>query len=180
LPFVTLEQALRSRLSRIEEPQTSRLIAELSGARKRGYLRKYELLLACRWKSPRSLPLVRRNSDERVRTVTGTAFGTRSEGEKISRLTHLSGVSIPTASAILTLTDPRRYGVIDIRVWQLLFALGCVDRKPGGVGFRPDHWVDFLRILRSAARRFGVGARDVERTLFRIHREYHEGLLYNR
>ena len=47
-------------------------------------------------------------------------------------LTSLAGVSVPVASAILTLIDPRRYGVLDIRVWQLLVALGVMDGKPAG------------------------------------------------
>lgn len=39
------------------------------------------------------------------------------------------------ASSILMLTNPNRYGVIDIRVWQLLFKMGSVTRNPEGIGF---------------------------------------------
>ena len=42
-------------------------------------------------------------------------------------LTGLRGVGVPMASAILTLLDPRRYGVLDIRAWQLLFAIRSVS-----------------------------------------------------
>jgi hypothetical protein len=31
------------------------------------------------------------------------------------------------ASALLTLLDPKRYGVIDIRVWQLLHRMGTSE-----------------------------------------------------
>jgi len=37
------------------------------------------------------------------------------------------GVSVPMASALLTLLDPKRYGVIDIRIWQLLHRMGTSE-----------------------------------------------------
>jgi hypothetical protein len=82
------------------------------------------------------------------------------------------------ASAILTLLDPRRYGVIDIRVWQLLYKLGVVAQKPSGTGFNFNNWYRFLMIVRYFARKLRVNARDIERTLFVVHREYQKGRLY--
>jgi hypothetical protein len=82
------------------------------------------------------------------------------------------------ASAILTLVDPRRYCVIDIRVWQVLYALGAVAQKPNGVGFTFNNWCRFLMIVRYFARKLGVDARDIERTLFIVHRTYQKGRLY--
>ena|SRR2546427_12023878 len=52
----------------------------------------------------------------------------------LALLVGLKGVRVPMASAILTLIDPRRYGVIDIRVWQLLYAIKSVQQLPGGRG----------------------------------------------
>ena len=82
------------------------------------------------------------------------------------------------ASAILMLLDPKRYGVIDIRVWQLLHQVGTVTRNPRGVGFNFKNWYQFLVILRHLAKKLGVSARDVERTLFIVHKEYQAGRLY--
>ena len=90
----------------------------------------------------------------------------------------LQGVGVPMASSILMLIDPRRYGVIDIRVWQLLHAAGAVTGKPAGSGFSANNWRQFLAVLRSLTGRFGVNARDVERALFRAHQEYQQGRLY--
>lgn len=84
------------------------------------------------------------------------------------------------ASAILMLLDPRRYGVIDIRVWQLLHAVGTVTKKPKGVGFSFANWYQFLMIIRHFAREFRVKARDVERALFLAHRDHQKGTLYTR
>lgn len=90
----------------------------------------------------------------------------------------LHGVSVPMASAILTLVDPSRYGVLDIRVWQLLFAMDSVSTNPRGVGFTFKNWHDYLRRLRDHAREMGVSARTVERTLFEYHRKVQQGKLY--
>jgi hypothetical protein len=85
---------------------------------------------------------------------------------------------VPTASAILTLIEPKRYGVIDIRVWQLLHALGAVGACPAGRGFGPAHWEQFLRLLRGHARALGTTPRLVELTLFYYHRTVQTGRLY--
>ena len=82
------------------------------------------------------------------------------------------------ASAILTLTNPQRYGVIDIRVWKVLYRLGSVSTRPSGVGFDFKHWYRYLVILRHHAKRIGADVRAVERTLFFHHRRYARGNLY--
>jgi len=87
-------------------------------------------------------------------------------------------VSVPTASAILTLIEPRRYGVLDIRVWQLLHALGAVEACPAGRGFGAAHWEQFLRLLRAQARARRTTPRLVELTLFHYHRTVQTGQLY--
>ena len=95
-------------------------------------------------------------------------------------LLQLQGVSVPMASALLTLLDPKRYGVIDIRVWQLLYAVGAVSENPRGVQFSLKNWLRFLAILRHHASRLGVTARDIERALFAAHRANQQGRLYER
>jgi hypothetical protein len=82
------------------------------------------------------------------------------------------------ASAILMFLDPKRYGVIDIRAWQLLHAVGAVTGNEKGVSFTLGHWLQFLGILRQLASRLGVTAREVELTLFNVHRARQEGTLY--
>ena len=82
------------------------------------------------------------------------------------------------ASAILMLLNPRRYGVIDIRVWQLLHELGAVTKKPKGIGFNLNNWYQFLMIIRHFSRKLRVTARDIERALFVAHQRYQKGRLY--
>jgi hypothetical protein len=176
--YARLETVIRRHLSTEEDEGTARLCRELRDARARGYLTRSELVAVCRWKSPRAIHHVRANSPKRVRAATASALGTRSEPRRLESLLRLRGVSVPMASAVLTLIDPRRYGVIDIRVWQLLHARGAVTRNAAGVGLSAGNWRQFLAVIRHFARKLRVNARDVERALFDAHRAGQNGRLY--
>jgi hypothetical protein len=180
VPAVSLERLVRDHLDAAEDDATAALMYALRRARRRGYLTRAEFEAACRWKSPRAIHHVRANSHHAVRAATRTALRTRSERRRLAALTALRGVSVPTASALLTLLHPRRYGVIDIRVWQLLHHLGSVRTNAHGAGFSFENWRRFLEVIRGLAARLGVTARDVERTLFVVHRSYQRGTLYAR
>jgi hypothetical protein len=135
LPNLRLEPLVLRYLSTDETEDASALSHELRKARDRGYLHKRELEGICMWKSPRAIRLVQSNTPAAVRAATKSALGTRSERRRLEALRTLRGVSVPMASAILTLLNPRRYGVIDIRVWQLLHRLGTVTKVQSGIGF---------------------------------------------
>lgn len=171
---------LANELTHEDMPDTDQLIQELRVVRRRGHLTKGEFLAICRWKSPRAIRHCMKNSPARIRLQSATAFSSRDERAKFEALTALDGVAAPTASAILTLTDPRRYAVIDIRVWQLLFDLGSVRTKPGGVGFTFDDWRTYLTVLRHHAKELRASVRAVEYSLFLYHQRAHEGVLYER
>jgi hypothetical protein len=178
LPSVQLESLIRRHLSTDEDRATMALVRRLRIAKKRGYLTRSELEAVCYWKSPRAIHHIRSNSRSAIRAATRQAFATRSEGERLEALRQLKGVSVPMASALLTLVEPRRYGVIDIRVWQLLYVVGTVRQNEAGIGFNFKHWEQFLTVLRHFARKYEVTARAIERTLFLVHREYQMGTLY--
>jgi hypothetical protein len=161
-----------------EDPFTAALIARLAGVRRRGAFDRAELILMASWKSARARPHYLRNSPALVRVVSRAALAARSERERMAALTRLAGVSIPVASAILTLLDPRRYGVLDIRVWQLLHALDPAIGNPRGRGFTVAPWERYLARLRAEAQRRGVTARAMEWSLFHAHRELQRGRLY--
>ena len=83
------------------------------------------------------------------------------------------------ASAILMLLDPKRCGVIDVRVWQLLHATGTVTKNPKGIRFTFANWYQFLMLVRHFSKTFGVTAREVERALFLAHKAHQKGSLYS-
>jgi hypothetical protein len=177
-PYRDISTLLANELIRDDTPDTLELIRDLRVAHRRGHLTQREFLAICRWKSPRAIRHYMKNSPSRIRRQSATAFASRSERARFEALTALDGVGAPMASAILTLTNPRRYGVIDIRVWQLLFDLGSVRTKPGGVGFTFGDWHHYLSELRHHAKRLGVSVRTVEYSLFLYHRRVQQGLLY--
>jgi hypothetical protein len=179
LPYASVEALLAGEPACPEDPGTEALIRRLRGVRRRGAFTRAEFLAMCRWKSPRATLHYRRNSAARIREVSRAVLATRSERRRLDALLSLSGVSVPVASAILTLIDPGRYGVLDIRVWQLLHALGGVRTRPSGRGFDRRHWDEFLACLRPAARRLGTSVRAVEYTLFHVHRRFQAGRLYD-
>ncbi len=177
--YDNLRQLLQHERVTDEDPTTADLIHRLRHVKREGEFSRAEFLEMCRWKSPRAIRHYERNSPGTIRRVSRAVLATRSERKRMEALTSLDGVSIPMASAILTLIDPERYGVLDIRAWQLLFAIDSVRRNPRGRGFTFTHWHQYLRQLRRHSREFRVSARAVELTLFKYHRKIQKGRLYN-
>jgi hypothetical protein len=178
-PYRTLAHLLARELHIAEDPGTLALIRTLRSARRRGALGRDEFLAMCRWKSPRATRHYALNSAAEVRRALAAALRARRERSRIEALMALRGVSVPVASAILTLLDPRRYGVLDIRVWQLLYAMNAVGWRPSGRGFTPADWEHYLLALRRQATRLDVPVRAVEYSLFRCHRRLQHGRLYD-
>jgi hypothetical protein len=178
--YRTLGQLLRRELVGDEDGVTAALVRELRHVKRARQFSRAEFIKMCRWKSPRAAHHYERNAPATIRTRSRQVLRSRDERHRLELLTSLKGVSVPTASAILTLIDPARYGVIDIRVWQLLFRIGAVESNPGGIGFRFAEWARYLSILRHHARALRVPVRRVELTLFEYHRRTQAGRLYNR
>jgi len=175
-----LAALLKRELVAADDGSTAALVRELRHVKRAKQFSRAELIRMCRWKSPRATRHYERNAPAAVQRTSREMLRTRDERRRIELLTSLRGVGVPTASAILTLIDPRRYGVIDIRAWQLLYRMGAVRRRPGGVGFSAADWEEYLSILRRHARALRVSARRVELTLFEYHRKTLKGRLYGR
>jgi hypothetical protein len=59
-----------------------------------------------------------------------------------------------------------------------MYKLGAVTNNQRGTGFNFRNWYQFLMIIRYFARRFGVNARFIERSLFLAHKDFQTGRLY--
>lgn len=176
--YSSIEELLKKNLKNKEDPNTKALIRKLKNVKKRGYFTKDEFIEMAVWKSPRPKQRYLKNSEKEIIEVSKKVFSTKFEKRRIKLLTSLKGVSIPVASAILMLTDPKNYGVIDIRVWQVLFLYRSVRVKPGGKNFTFENWYNYLMKLRYFAKKMKVSARHIERTLFFYHPNIQEGNLY--
>jgi hypothetical protein len=134
-------------------------------ARKRGHYTLEEFRTVCRWKTPRSAPLVARNSREAVVSLTGVALSeTSSERERIDALRSLRGVGWPTASVLLHLAYPDCYPILDKRV---VHALGV--RPPSTYSFR--FWEAFVSAWRQLAKQAGVDGRTFDQALWQWSKE---------
>lgn len=176
--YHNLNEVIKKELSREEDFNTKKLIDELKIVKKRRYFTKNEFLEMCKWKSPRPKRYYESNSPELIEDISKKIISTKYERRKINLLTKLKGVNIPTASAILTLIESQNYGVIDTRVWQLLFLYGSVKKKPRGQGFTFNDWFNYLSKLRYFAKKFHCSVRNIEYSLFKYHKKIQEGNLY--
>jgi hypothetical protein len=179
VPYRSLRTLLRRELITREDPGTAALIRRLAHVKAAGRFTRGEFLAMCRWKSPRSRLHYERSGPATIRRVSTAALAARDEQARIAHLVALPGVSVATASAILTLIDPARYGVLDIRCWQLLFSIRSVAGNPRGRVFTLAQWELYLTRLRGHARALGVSARTIEYTLFHCHRRLQRGRLYD-
>jgi hypothetical protein len=134
-------------------------------ARARGHYTLEEFRRVCRWKTPRSAPLVARNSAEDVVSLTAAALSeSSSERERIDALRSLRGVGWPTASVLLHLAYPDRYPILDKRV---VHALGV--RAPSTFSFR--FWEELVSAWRQLAERAGVDGRTFDQALWQWSKE---------
>ena len=135
--------------------------------RDRGHYRLEEFRRVCRWKTPRSAPLVAQNSSDSVEAWTRVALGeTGSDRERIKALQSLRGVGVPTASVLLHLVYPERYPILDVRA---LHALG-VPAPSYSYSFWESFVTEYGRLIRQA----GVDGRTFDQALWQWSREQGE------
>jgi hypothetical protein len=134
-------------------------------ARERGYYTRDEFLAVCRWKTPRSAPLVALNSAESIEAATGVALSESStERERIKGLRSLQGVDWATASVFLHLAYPERYPILDTRALQ---ALGV--RPPATFSFH--FWESYVAASRDLAEQAGMDGRTFDQALWQWSKE---------
>jgi len=141
--------------------------------KERGYMFFADFYKIAMWKSVRQKQKYLQNKD-RIESVSKEAFGLNNEAEKIEKLCSLSGVGIPTASAILTIVYPTNYGVIDVRCIEMLQMLKYPIKKT----ITKNNWLKYLEIIRGIAKENHITPREVDKALFAMHREILDGQDY--
>ena len=145
-----------------------RLYEEEKEWRKKGYLKKEQFMQICLWKSRRAKKRYDSNDAALVEKITREAFAESDEKKKIEKLTELKGVRIPVASAILSVTDSKKYPIIDVRCVCALEDLGEID----WVDITIENWEKYLTKIRNLAKQYGKTARQIEKGLFAFNRIY--------
>jgi len=67
------------------------------------------------------------NSFEAVQAAISGAVAAEETADRMAHLTDLAGVDVPVAAAFLQFIDPKRYVVVDERLWTVLQRAGAID-----------------------------------------------------
>ena len=137
----------------------------------RGFLLYEEFLKICEWKSVRTKPLVRLNSEAAVLELSKIAFSC-SEPLRIQILTILKGVSVPTASAILTIWRPDQFTVYDFRVLSALNKLKHPILDKEAVSGAQDSYYQYLDTAKLLAHDLNVSLRNLDKCLWMFDKYY--------
>jgi len=182
--FVTeWSQRYRNKLSRSKRTDEDALLGVV-GPRvlERGYYTRSELHSVYRWKVPtqRNRHDIARNSTAEIKAVTKAAFSAP-EGFQIHILVGwLHGVSYAVASAFLMFPLPHVHTVIDYRAaraLEVLYVSGQLPVRylpwrpqPPDSGWSPPY-PPYLDVCQTLAKHLAVGLRDLDRALWRWHKE---------
>lgn len=134
--------------------------------KKRGFMKFDEFYKIAMWKSVRQKQKYL-NNKKIIKKYTKEAFFENSELIKIKKLCSLDGVAIPTASAILTIVYPDKYGIIDVRCLGMLKKLGFEIKTVAS----PKNWLRYLGIIRDLSSQNNISPREVDKVLFSMHKE---------
>jgi len=155
--------------SRYSYPPEDRIVDKIAPAvRERGHFTRPELIEVCFWKTPRSGPLVKKNSEAEVQEATRLALGATTELLRISIPMALSGVLWPTASVLLHFGHHDRYPILDYRALE---AFGI--RPP--VRYTVPFWNAYVTACRKISDDTGYGMRTIDRALWQWSKEHSKG-----
>jgi hypothetical protein len=125
-----------------------------------GFLNSKQLYEVARWKTVRVSKIVKKNPDSMVKSITAFALKISDEKYKIRILSSLDGIGIPRASAILAMSDPEKYGVIDINAWLALTG----EKKQS---FDDSDWIWYLKQIRKLAKKHRKTPRQIDMVLMK-------------
>jgi thermostable 8-oxoguanine DNA glycosylase len=164
------------RRRQVDYADTERLKAKLRRLRRER--RPFHLTAAdfeeiLRWKFGRRAARLRSrraaNTGRVIRAVTGAALSLSHPDEEYEQelrlrlLCSMRGVSVMVASAILALSFPDRYAVIDFRVWRQLFG----EQR---YHFTASHYRRYMRAMRPLAKRLGWPVQEVDHAIWEYDR----------
>jgi hypothetical protein len=150
-----------------------KILAELRLVRDPFFLTLSEFDMILRWKLRqqygRQQSIRSFNTDEIIRQVTGLALSilhTDNEYElelRIKILCSLRGVEIPIASAVLALTFPNQFAVIDYRGWRQIFG-----NKPYSCTI--NNYKTYMREIRRLSEELGWPVQEVDLAIWEYDR----------
>lgn len=137
---------------------------------KNKFMTKEDLAKIHKWKfqgtlvgrQKRMLNLIENFPSETIESISGEAFNSDNEKEKLNLLFQIPSVGNSLSSVILTFYDPQNYGILDIHSWRELFG-----EEPKDIFSNKQRLLDFLATLRKISNETGLSCRQVEKALFK-------------
>jgi len=119
------------------------------------------------WKAQRAAGNVLRNDDVTVENFTRVALRLANDSDlppsvPIAILTLLDGVRVPTASVILTVWHPDRYGIIDRNAWSALFNYPKVRTRE----FEPHEYDYYVQVITELGAETSLTPRQIDMALW--------------
>lgn len=144
--------------------------------REQGYLSQDQLYEIAYESSTRSAHHVRKNPEQRCKTVTENVLKLDDDFSKIALISSLKGFKAPTASCLLAAVNPEKHAVVDTRVWASLERLGYLNERKET--FDADDYVTMMEHIRSIAEEQNYSAAEVGYALFAWDDKVREGTLH--
>ena len=172
--YGSIEELIRKNPTE-ETEKAKELFKRYKIIQKKGAFTKDLLFEIAYWKSQRKAYLCKINTKRVIIRTLNKISEINDERDKIKHLiNNLWGVGVPVASAILTIIDPKNYGLIDYKVWQILYLYEQLDNKPKGRNLSVKDWLQYLELIHKLAQSLNVSARTIDRTLFEYHKKLKE------
>jgi len=117
-----------------------------------------------KWKSPRSIRHVLKNSAADVEEALRVAVSAKTDRTAMAVLIGLRGIDVPVGSAVLSMIDPERFTIVDFRA---LAALGVARRAAPSI----DFYLEYLVRCRQLASDYGVSMRTLDKAMWQWSKE---------
>jgi hypothetical protein len=145
------------------EEDTGALAAGARISQQKKYTRN-NLETIYKWKTRgRGISRIAANTDAEIADALRLAVAARTERSALAVLLGLVGIAIPVASAVLTVINPKRYTIIDVR------ALEALGAKPRIITV--GYYLAYLRFCCALALKQQVSLRVLDRALWQWSRE---------
>ena len=155
--------------SRYEYADDDAAIRAGTRAASRGFYSRDDFLAVVGWKSLRSVPLARQNSVRDIEAATCAALDPLDESHRLRSLTHLRGVQVPVASALLHFALPEIFPILDYR------ALASPGDHKRRTQYSTRFWLEYVARCQQLADRAGVSIRELDKALWQDSRESDSG-----
>lgn len=145
-------------------PEEDKLMDWKESVQTVGCLSKAQLRELVRWKSPRNVSRVEKNTDGFIKEITSFTLRSPDERAQIEALTLLDGVAWPTASVVLHLYHRDRYPILDFRaIWSVQ------EKVPSQYQF--PFWQTYVGFCKALADKRKVSMRVLDRALWQYSKE---------